>query len=107
LEELLTLNFTGNSVRYIVSDERSGNEAAEVLGNAIGKKFPWVVFTDEQLLKGLQDGGLSLTHARAFVEMGAAQRSGKLPEHYQQLKPAFSKTKLEDFAQEFKAAFNA
>lgn len=105
LEELLKLTFTGNSVRYISSDERTGNEIAEVLGNAIGKKFPWVVFTDEQLLKGLQEGGLPLTHARAFVEMGAAQRSGKLAEDYQKNKPAFSKTKLEDFANEFKAAF--
>lgn len=105
LEELLALNFKGNSVRYINSDERTGNEIAEVLGNAIGKKFPWVVFTDDQLLKGLQDGGLSLTHASAFVEMGAAQRSGKLLEDYQKNKPAFSKTKLEDFAKEFKAAY--
>ena len=107
LEELLNLSFTGNSVRYIVSDERTGNEVAEVLGNAIGKKFPWVVFTDEQLLKGLQEGGLSATHAQGYTEMGAAQRSGKLLEDYQKNKPAFSKTKLEDFAQEFKAAFNA
>ena len=107
LEELLKLNFNGNSVRYISGDERTGNEIAEVLGNAIGKKFPWVVFTDEQLLKGLQDGGLSLTHASAFVEMGAAQRSGKLLEDYHKHKPAFSKTKLEDFAKEFKAAYGA
>lgn len=107
LEELLNLNFSGNSVRYIVSDERTGNEVAEVLGNAIGKKFPWVVFTDEQLLKGLQEGGLSDTHAQGYTEMGAAQRSGKLLEDYQKNKPAFSKTKLEDFAQEFKAAFNS
>ncbi len=107
LEELSNLSFTGNSVRYIVSDERTGNEVVEVLGNAVGKKFPWVVFTDEQLLKGLQDGGLPPTHAQGYVEMGAAQRSGKLLEDYQRNKPAFSKTKLEDFASEFKAAFNA
>lgn len=105
LEELLTLNFTRNSVRYISSDERTGNEVAEVLGKAIGKNFPWVVFTDEQLLKGLQDGGLPLTHARAYTEMGAAMRSGKLLEDYHQNKPALSKTKLEDFANEFKAAY--
>lgn len=107
LEELSSLNFSGNSVRYIASDERTGNEVAEVLSNAIGKKFPWVVFTDEQLLKGLQDGGLSATHSSGYVEMGAAQRSGKLLEDYQKHKPAFSKTKLEDFAKEFKAAYNS
>lgn len=107
LEELQSLNFTGNSVRYITSDERTGHEVAETLGTSMGKKFPWVVFTDEQLLKGLQDGGLSLTHAQAFVEMGSAQRSGQLLEDYQKHKPAFGKTKLEDFAKEFKAAFNS
>jgi uncharacterized protein YbjT (DUF2867 family) len=107
LQELTNLEFSGHSVRYVVSDERTGNEVAEVLGNAIGKKFPWVVFTDEQQLKGLQDGGLPATHAHGFTKMGNAQASGKLLEDYQKNKPAFSKTKLEDFAKEFAAVFNA
>jgi len=106
-EELLGLTFTGNSVRYIVSDERTGNEVAAVIGKTLGKEFPWIVFTDEQLLKGFQDGGLPLTHAEGYVQMGAAQRSGKLLEDFYKNKPALSKTKLEDFAQDFKVAFNS
>lgn len=107
LEELSNLSFTGNSVRYIVSDERTGNEVAAVIGKTLGKEFPWVVFTDEQLLKGFQDGGLSLTHAEGYVEMGAAQRSGKLLEDFYKHKPALSKTKLEDFAKDFQAVYNS
>lgn len=107
LDELVNLSFNGNSVRYVVSDERTGNEVAAVIGKTLGKEIPWVVFTDEQLLKGLTDAGLSQTHAKAFVQMGAAQRTGVLLEDFNKNKPAFSKTKLEDFAKEFKAAFNA
>ena len=107
LDELVNLSFNGNSVRYVVSDERTGNEVAAVIGKTLGKEIPWVVFTDDQLLKGLTDAGLSQTHAKAFVQMGAAQRTGVLLEDFNKNKPAFSKTKLEDFAKEFKAAFNA
>ncbi len=39
LEELLNLKFSGNSVRYIISDERSGTEIAQAIGNAIGITF--------------------------------------------------------------------
>jgi uncharacterized protein YbjT (DUF2867 family) len=107
LEELVTLTFKGSSVRYIVSDMVTGNEIAEALGTAVGKKIPWVVFTDEQLLKGLIEGGVPATHAPAFVEMGVALRTGKMQEDMERNKPVFGPTKLADFAKEFKAAFNA
>jgi uncharacterized protein YbjT (DUF2867 family) len=107
LEELLTLTFTGSSVRYIVSDMVTGNEIAEALGTAVGKKIPWVVFTDDQLLKGLIEGGVPATHAPAFVEMGIALRTGKMQEDLERNKPVFGPTKLADFAKEFRAAFNA
>lgn len=49
-EELLSLSFTGSSVRYIASDERSTIEIANVLGNAIGKEsLQWIPFSDEQM----------------------------------------------------------
>ncbi|PZR26550.1 MAG: NAD-dependent dehydratase [Azospira oryzae] len=106
LEELVSLSFKGNSVRYIVSDERTGNEIAAVLGKAIGKPLPWVVFTDEQQLQGLLGAGVPPTHAAAYVEMGAAQRTGILQEDMLRNKPALSPTKLEDFANEFVEAYN-
>ena len=107
LEELLNLTFTGNSVRYIISDERSGKEIAEVLGKAINKNLNWAVFTDEQQKQGMLQAGLSETHAEGYTTMGKALREGIMQQDARKNKPALSSTKLEDFAVEFAAAFNA
>ena len=106
LQELLDLKFKGNSVRHIVSDERTGAEVAEVIGKAIGKNIPWVVFSDEDQLNGLLQGGVPQSHAPAFVEMGVAIRTGKMQERLSENKTV-GRTKLEDFAKEFSAAYNA
>jgi uncharacterized protein YbjT (DUF2867 family) len=106
LEELLKLNFTGNSIRYIIGDERSGKEIATVLGNAIGKNLNWVVFTDEQQKQGMLQAGLSETHANGYTDMGQAIREGVMQDDARKNKPALASTKLEDFAKEFTAAFN-
>jgi len=70
LEELLNLSFSNNSVRYIYGDERTGQEIATVLGQAIGKEINWVEFTDEQQKEGLLQAGLSETHAQGYTDMG-------------------------------------
>jgi len=106
LQELLELKFTGNSVRHIVSDERTGAEVAQALGKAIGKEIPWVVFSDEDQLNGLLQGGVPQSHAPAYVEMGAAFRNGKMQEQISNNK-TIGKTKLEDFAKEFSVAYKA
>jgi uncharacterized protein YbjT (DUF2867 family) len=106
LEELLNLNFTGNSIRYIIGDERTGKEIAQVLGKAIGKEIPWVVFTDEQQKQGMLQAGLPETHAEGYTQMGVAIRTGKMMEDARKSRPAFTSTKLEQFAKEFAAAFN-
>jgi hypothetical protein len=106
LEELLQLNFKGSSLRYLISDERSGHEIAAVLSRATGKKIPWVLFTDEQQKEGLLQAGLSPTHAENFTEMGKAMRTGKMNEHVKNNRPPMSATKLEDFAKTFTIAFN-
>ncbi len=107
LEELSNLKFTSNSVRYIFGDERSGKEIAEVLGKAIQKDLKWVAFTDEQQKQGLLQAGLSETHSNGYVEMGRAMREGLMQEDARKNKPALSPTKLEEFAKEFAAAYNA
>lgn len=106
LQELLDLKFSGNSVRHIVSDERTGSDVAKVIGKAIGKELPWVVFSDADQLKGMLDGGVPQTHAPSYVEMGAALRNGKMQERLSEEKTV-GRTKLEDFAKEFAAAYNA
>lgn len=107
-EELLGLSFTGQSIRYIASDERDPAEIASVLSNAIGKPgIPWVTFTDEQALSGMLQAGLPETIANGYTELGTALRTGAAQEDYWKHQPVPGKIKLEDFAKEFAAVFNA
>jgi uncharacterized protein YbjT (DUF2867 family) len=108
-EELLTLNFTGHTVRYIASDEVSTDAIAAEIGNAIGKPdLHWVAFTDEQAFGGMQQAGLPEEIAKNYTEMGASINSGIMSEDYWRNHPAaLGKTKLKDFAQVFAAAYNA
>lgn len=108
-EELLALNFTGKTVRYIVSDERSTGEIAQTLGKAIGKpELSWVSFTDEQNQQGMLQAGLPNEIASNYTEMGASIRTGIMGEDYFQNKPAaLAPTKLETFAGQFAQAYQA
>lgn len=107
LEDLLNLNFSGSAVRYIIGDERSGEEIAAVLGKAIGKELSWVEFTDEQQKQGLLQAGLPETHAENYTTMGRALREGVMQADAAKNKPAFTSTRLEDFAKEFAEAYRA
>lgn len=106
-EALQQLSFTGHSIRYVVSDERTAGQVAQVLGTAVGKPdLPWVAFTDEQQLGGMLQAGLPEEVAKNYVEMGAAMRSGAMAEHYQQHRlQALEPTKLEAFAPVFAAVY--
>ncbi len=104
----LQSDFSGTSIRYISSDERTTNEVASILGAAIGKPdLKWVDFTDEQNLQGLLQAGLPPEIARNYVEMGTAVRSGILWEDYDKHEHSHGKTKLTDFAVDFAKAFNS
>jgi uncharacterized protein YbjT (DUF2867 family) len=100
--------FSGKSVRYVVSDERTAGEAASILGAAIGKPdLKWVEFSDADALGGMLQAGLPQEVAKNFAEMGTATRENKLWEDYSQHKPAvLGKRKLTEFAKEFAAAYN-
>jgi len=108
-EELNALSFTGYSIRYMASDERTWSEIASVIGGAIGKpELPYVEFTDEQSAQGMAQMGLSKTIAEGYVAMGAALRSGEMESEYKANRPAsLGKVKLEDFAKAFAGAYNA
>ena len=107
LSELLGLNFTGSSVRYIASDERTGAEIAQVLGAAVNKpETPWVVFSDEQNTEGMKQAGLNDEMATSYTTMGKSIRDGKMQADFFKNKPAYGNVKLEDFAKnEFAPAF--
>lgn len=106
-EELLTLNFSGSSVRYIIGDERSGQEIADVLADAVGREIKWVVFSDEEQMQGLLHAGLSETYAHGYTEMGKALRDGIMQGDVKDNIPSSTTIKLEDFAKEFAAAFSS
>lgn len=105
-EELAT-PFTGKKVRYVASEELTGNETASILGEAIGKPdLKWILTSDEQMLNGLKSVGMNPEIAAGLVEMYAGLHSGLLAEDYYRNKPAvMGKVKLVDYAKEFAAAF--
>ena len=107
-EELVNLSFTGNSIRYVASDEKTTDEVASILGTAIGKPdLKWVNFSDEQTMGGMLQNGVPEEVAKNYAEMGAAMRSGEMASDYLKNKPAkFGKTIFEAFAPAFAAAYN-
>jgi len=105
-EALLSLNFTGHSVKYIAGDERSGADIAKALGSAIGKSdLPWVKFSDEDAYNGMVQAGLPQEIALNYRDMGQVMNDGTMFEDYWKHRPTLSKTKLEDFAKVFAAAY--
>jgi uncharacterized protein YbjT (DUF2867 family) len=108
-EELNSLNFTGHSVRYIASDERTTDDIARSLGTAIDKpQLPWVIFTDEQAYGGMMQAGLPENIAKNYTEMGHAMQDGSMFSDYWKHRPTtLGKTKLEDFAGVFASVYNS
>lgn len=105
-EELETV-LEGRKVRYIVSEELTGNETASILGAAIGKPdLKWIIIPSEQMQSGLEAAGMNPNIAAGLVEMYASQQSGLLMQDYYRNKPTFGKVKLKDFAKEFALVYN-
>jgi uncharacterized protein YbjT (DUF2867 family) len=108
-EELSDLNFTGHSVRYIGSDERSTDDIAKTLGTAIGNpQLPWITFTDEQAYGGMLQMGLPENAVKNYTEMGHAIHDGSMFEDYWKHHPEkLGNTKLEDFAKTFAVVYHS
>jgi uncharacterized protein YbjT (DUF2867 family) len=98
--------FEGRTIRYIASEELTGNEIAGILGGAIGKPdLKWVIISDEQLLNGMIASGMNPTIAAGLVEMNASRHT-ILYEDYYRNRPVLGKVKMTDFAKEFAAVYN-
>ena len=105
--EELTTPFQGKKVRYVASDELTCNEAARILGEAIGKPaLKWIIITEAQMLNGLIHAGFPLQLANDLVSMQAATHSGAVYNNYLRHRPVLGKTKLKDFAKDFAAAYH-
>lgn len=99
--------FVHRKIRYVASDEVSGNDIAEALGKAIGNPdLKWITVTDEQYLNGLLNFGMNPKIAEDYVAMQAAQRNGSIYADFNLHKPIFGKVKLADFAKEFAVVYN-
>lgn len=99
---------TGRKVRYVASEELSGNEVASILGAAIGKPdLKWNIIPDVQTQSGLEAAGMHPGIAAGLVEMYASLHNGVLAADYYLHKPAvMGKVKMTDFAKEFAIVFN-
>jgi NAD(P)H dehydrogenase (quinone) len=104
-EELL-LQPREKTIRYVGSEEMTCNEAAKIIGSAIGKPWlRWVLLSDKEMMQGLKMAKVPEKLAETLVEMQAAMHSGKTLENFHQNKPKMGKVKLTDFAKEFAAVY--
>ncbi len=101
--EELTMAPAGRKIRYVASEELTGNETATILGAAIGKpELKWQLISNEQTQSVLEAIGMNPQIAAGLVEMYAGLHTGLLAEDYYRNKPAvMGKVKLTDFAKEF------
>lgn len=108
-EELTSLDFRGHSIRYLASDEADTDEIAGLIGNAIGRPgLKWLTFSNEQLMHGLLQAGLSQEIARNYIELGNAMDSGEVFEEYRKKRPCrFGAVKLYDFMKVFATVYNS
>ncbi|MCD1116001.1 NmrA family NAD(P)-binding protein [Chryseobacterium turcicum] len=107
--EELVKDSEGKNVKYIVSDELTGTDFAQVFGKAIGKpELPWIEFKDEDSLNGMLQAGLPQEMAELYTEMGRGIRTGIVQKDFiEHGSVVDGKVKLEDFAKEFAGKFNA
>lgn len=105
-EELLLLP-EAKTIRYVGSEEMTCNEAAKIIGTAVGKPWlKWVLLSDKEMLQGLKMAKMPEKLAETLVEMQAAMHSGRTLENFHRNKPKMGKVKLTDFAKEFAAVYH-
>jgi NAD(P)H dehydrogenase (quinone) len=100
-EELL-LHPDHTTIRYAGSEEMTCNEAAKVIGTAVGKPWlKWILLSNKEMLQGLKMANVPEKLAETLVEMQAVMHSGKTLQNFHQNRPKMGKVKLADFAKEF------
>jgi len=103
----LVLQPDKTTIRYVGSEEMTCNEAARIIGSAIGKPWlKWVLISDKQMLQGLKMAKLPQKLAESLVEMQATMHSGKTLENFQRSRPKMGNVKLAEFAKEFAQVYS-
>lgn len=106
----ITQTDQGNKARYVASDEMTCNQAAEILGTAIGKpNLKWVTITDKEMQQQFEKFGLPPKIISDIIAMQAPVHKGLMSEEFSRHKPevVIGKVKLADFAKEFAAVYNS
>ncbi|MBK0381321.1 NAD(P)H-binding protein [Mucilaginibacter segetis] len=105
--EELVLMPEQNTIRYVGSEELTCNEAAGIIGSAVGKPWlKWVLLSDKAMFQGLKMAKVPEKLAETLVEMQAAIHSGKPLENFHRNSPKMGKVKLADFAKEFAQVYH-
>ncbi len=105
-EELVTT--APSRVRYVGSEELTCNEAARIIGTAIGQPaLRWAIISEEQMLAEYKATGMPATLAQSLADMQATMHDGTALAHFQQANPTLGSVKLAGFAQEFARAYQA
>jgi NAD(P)H dehydrogenase (quinone) len=106
-EELLVTTTEKRKIRYVGSEEMTCNEAAKIIGTAVGKPWlKWVLISDKQMLQGFKMAKIPLKTAEMLVEMQAVTHSGAALQNFHKNKPEMGKVKLKDFAKEFASVYH-
>jgi hypothetical protein len=107
LAQELQVEGKGFEVKYVVSDVSTGDEIAGLFGQAIGKpELVWTPIPDEQLKQGMLAGGLPPELVGLIVEMGQGVRAGIITrDFFYSGAKVTGEIKLEQFVEEFKAAY--
>ena len=104
----LDLNFTGQSIQYILgAKDYTFDEATAILGKAIGKEnLPYVSFPYEDAEKAMvEQMGASLSLAKAYSQFFKSLNDGKITEDVKRDSKNTSPTTLEAFAKEFAVVY--
>lgn len=89
-------------VTYVASEELTCNQAAQIIGEAIGMPgLQWITASGEQVKQGLEASGISARVAELLVEMQENMHNGKAQKDYYLNRPVLGERKLRDFAREY------
>ncbi len=107
-EQLLGLNFRGQSHLYLYNGIYTLEQATQILGKAIGKPdLSWVTFPYDQAKAGMLQIGFTESLADGYVAFGKSINDHILTPDFSDAPAKETPTSLTDFAKEFAAAYQA
>lgn len=105
--EINTPAIAGSKPLYVVSEVLTCNQAAQIIGTAIGiPDLQWIILPEDQVQQVLEANGISPEAARLLIEMQENMHNGKAQKDYYQHKTLPGTRTLQDFATEYAAWYH-